>query len=486
MGLFTSKMKQSGDWGLANKKTSRILASIKANYRHETSSSPRAWGMFCFSALPIFAPLFISMFRGQHIALLLIMFVVGPLAAQLPSAITGVVKDAASGDRLPFCTIELLHSQTGTISNLKGEFDWKAPASLTDTLQFSVIGYHPQKIALQAWGAWPREIALEPSVHELDEVEFIATEDPRHIVAMALEAIKDNYPEKTHLLEAFYRETTMENGRYVSLLEAAIHIKDPGYDHSPLSKTPHEKVHIEEIRRSFNTEKYLTKKDQGTNFLQMMLFQNPIKYPAHNAGLGAFEPLLLLPESLVFEREPDQYLGDTKVYVIKARPIESLENYDPHYFKLYIHAVDFAFLQIDVEGRARDNILFEDPYPQAAALQLIYVHNTFRFRKVGNKYFPSFLQLHWGFQAVERPSGQLIDVFEYKKNLLVHTIGPAERWRGKQMKDSKRLDWQVGKYHPEFWEHYPLLKATPLEERIVRDLEREQMLEAQFTRKGKR
>jgi hypothetical protein len=59
----------------------------------------------------------------------------------------------------------------------------------------------------------------------------------------------------------------------------------------------------------------------------------------------------------------------------------------------------------------------------------------------------------------------------------------------KENKEARQLKYgmtmQTGDYHPEFWKNYNTLKLTPLDEKLIKDLEKEISLEQQFQQQNK-
>ena len=55
---------------------------------------------------------------------------------------------------------------------------------------------------------------------------------------------------------------------------------------------------------------------------------------------------------------------------------------------------------------------------------------------------------------------------------------------GKESKSAKRLQYNMKikteAYHPDFWKNYNTLKLTPLDEKLIHDLEKEISLQDQF------
>ncbi|MDX2284311.1 MAG: carboxypeptidase-like regulatory domain-containing protein [Bacteroidia bacterium] len=80
---------------------------------------------------------------------------IGILAALLPLAssaqervfqLSGMVISAASGDPVPYVTIQINHTRRGAICNQQGFFS--VPVTLSDTVYFNHVGFHPSKLVM--------------------------------------------------------------------------------------------------------------------------------------------------------------------------------------------------------------------------------------------------------------------------------------------------------------------------------------------------
>lgn len=74
---------------------------------------------------------------------------VNSIYAQL---LTGKVTNAETGEILPYVNIGIVGSTYGTVSGLQGEFELYLPENelLTDSIQFSSVGFQSQKLAKQS------------------------------------------------------------------------------------------------------------------------------------------------------------------------------------------------------------------------------------------------------------------------------------------------------------------------------------------------
>lgn len=86
--------------------------------------------------------------------------------------IKGSVKDAKTGETLPYVNVGIINGATGTVSNEAGNYAITLTGSESDSLRFSMIGYKPQAFAVKELttrqGAL--NILLVPDVKQLAEV----------------------------------------------------------------------------------------------------------------------------------------------------------------------------------------------------------------------------------------------------------------------------------------------------------------------------
>ena len=129
--------------------------------------------------------------------ILLIGFFVGTAKAQ---SIQGKVTDARNNQTLPFVSILVKNTQTGTLTDIDGKFQLILSSWQNVELQISYLGYQPQTIALSAFSD-PKKITirLNPQTVSLQEISVHAGENPAHrIIKLATKSRPKNNPEKMH------------------------------------------------------------------------------------------------------------------------------------------------------------------------------------------------------------------------------------------------------------------------------------------------
>lgn len=97
----------------------------------------------------------------------------------------GTLKDAASGEGLPFVNLGLLNKNIGTVSDDNGVFAMAVPKiNVSDTVRISAIGYATKNIALADFQKQLLEnpiVLLEEEATQLDEL-VITYEKPEEVV----------------------------------------------------------------------------------------------------------------------------------------------------------------------------------------------------------------------------------------------------------------------------------------------------------------
>ena len=110
--------------------------------------------------------------------------------------ITGKVIDASSKEPLAFVTIVINEDEdTGTYSDINGEFDYHAATPIT-SLTFSYVGYEKIKVEMSHASTKPLIISMHESPVELHEVVVRAGENPANrIIRKVIENKKINNPD---------------------------------------------------------------------------------------------------------------------------------------------------------------------------------------------------------------------------------------------------------------------------------------------------
>ncbi len=103
----------------------------------------------------------------------------------------GIVRDAQTGDTLPFVSIYFKGTQIGTTTGFDGKFSLES-RNATDTLVASYIGFITSNIPIQRYRFQTIEISMESERYELSGVVIRPGENPAEIL---LRKIIDNKPQ---------------------------------------------------------------------------------------------------------------------------------------------------------------------------------------------------------------------------------------------------------------------------------------------------
>ncbi|MFD2246929.1 DUF5686 and carboxypeptidase-like regulatory domain-containing protein [Pontibacter ruber] len=108
--------------------------------------------------------------------LLLFCFLSMPLLAQV-QAVRGTVRDAGTNEKLPFVSIAVNEGETGTTTNLNGQYQIRHNRPVT-SLRFSYVGYAPQLLTPDSTGVL--DVYMQPVAAQLQEVIVRSGINPAH------------------------------------------------------------------------------------------------------------------------------------------------------------------------------------------------------------------------------------------------------------------------------------------------------------------
>jgi len=142
--------------------------------------------------------------------------------------VSGIILDAKTGENLPFATLVITGTTTGSISNKAGEFNMVIPDSLLSKgITISYLGYKNTMIGEPKSGSF-YTVKLTPSVTTLSEV-IVRPLKPEDYIKRAVKKIPQNYAALPFGTLAYYREKFQENGNFIAFHEAAFESYCPAY-----------------------------------------------------------------------------------------------------------------------------------------------------------------------------------------------------------------------------------------------------------------
>lgn len=161
---------------------------------------------------------------------LIMLFVVAvPAAAQNAVTIKGTVRDSATGEELRFVTVRALHARVATMSTRTGEYTLRIAGpklvraretSPSDTVVFSVVGYHSDTIVVSYADSQLNVVLAESQLRTREVV--VSAEDPgERIMRKVLER-------KAEQMKKLDRYTYMLYTKFVATTDTATAMRSTG------------------------------------------------------------------------------------------------------------------------------------------------------------------------------------------------------------------------------------------------------------------
>ncbi|MEM9296891.1 MAG: carboxypeptidase-like regulatory domain-containing protein [Bacteroidota bacterium] len=398
--------------------------------------------------------------------LTILFFVALSSMAQTHITISGKLQDSETQEPLVFASISIVNEPIGTVSNTLGEFDFHIPTRLeSGRLIVSMLGYQNYEAAISSFiGRDTVIINMTKASQLLDEVVIHDSLSGGDVVRIALNRIGENYPSDPYLMDGFYRDLKKLGGKYFSLLEAAVKIYDDDYGEPRNKGRLREKVALMEVRKSLSYETHkFSRYFEQHNLLEDLLLHNHVKYrtfPEEDLFFNGFE------------RMKNSFYSGHQVFVVSL-------NSDLYKLKMFVDRNSYAIIKMDYERRYPENVIRKKVKSVSK-----YVSDTksIVFKQHQGKYYLNYIKVISKFNWYNAKTDSLNFQTEMQQELLINKIYPDTKDRISSTRKMKRygLQYQDEDYNPEFWLNYNVIKDTPLNEKIVADLEALGKLEEQF------
>lgn len=379
-------------------------------------------------------------------------------------SITGKVLDEKSKEPLAFASVSFVGHALGTVTNVQGEFDFYiAEKYRNDSLVISHVGYQSYKASIgNIKGNLTIELIPKPIL--LQEVVIQEKNLTAHeIVAKAVSSLTVNYSTKPFCLQGFFREIEQENGKYVLLTEAAVDLYDKNFDGKP-KRQFQEAVDIREMRRSLRQSGRDSRDNIGMA-LADLIENNDVRY---NRGMLTLTRNTFSLDTVMLYRERPVY-GITMKNRIDSGT-------------LYIDTETYGFVKISMERKSRDKTkkyYYQHPADKGQRRGLIWFRFSIEFENYEHKLYPRRMHESELIEIYDVATGIVKTSFIETLEFIVTDIIPD-----KTNRNARPLKYGMiinpTEYHPAFWKTYNTLKLTPLDEKLIRDLEKEVSLEKQF------
>jgi len=379
--------------------------------------------------------------------------------------IAGKVIDQVTKEALPFASVFIKGKTIGVVSNDQGEFDFYVPQELrNDILVVSMIGY--KAFEAPVWSLLNTNsesvtVELQTSVTLLKEVVVTAKLTAGDVFKIAIARIDQNYPMTPFLMFGLYRDLKKLGGTYISLLEAAVRIYDDNYAEPRNKFKLRERVALQEVRRSLGYSSKFTDFFDHGNLLEDLLTNNSVRYRQFPEDDDFYKTL---------EFEDATHYYDREVFVVTQKKNVSL--------RMYIDKETYGIVHLEYENDRQQQLQkIHDLESRFTKLK-----RSIDFRLINGKLFLNYIKVISQVSWYDVETGKLKFEAELERQLLINNINtsPISRISLSQKMKNYGLQYQDETYNKKFWDNYNVIKATPLDKKIIADLEREIPLEKQF------
>ena len=379
--------------------------------------------------------------------------------------ITGKVVDAETKEALPFASVFITGKTVGVVSNAQGEFDFHIPADMrNDILAVSMIGY--KTFEAPVWSllnadSKPAVIELQTMAVLLNEVVVRDTLRAGEILKLAISRVEQNFPMEPFMMEGFYRDLKKLGGTYISLLEAAVKISDDNYIEPRNKYKLRERVALKEVRRSLGYGSRFTAFFDKDNLLEDLLLNNNVRYRQFPEEDEFFKTLKF---------EEDTHYNNREVFVVTHTRDFLL--------RIYIDKETYGIMHLEYVNEHKEDL----EKVRGLESKFAKVKRTIDFKFIEGKLYLNYLMVTSQVNWYDLNTGDLKFEAELQRQLLINKINPKSKERISLAQKMKGygLQYQDLPYNKTFWDNYNVIKSTPLDKKIIEDLEREEPLEKQF------
>ena len=403
------------------------------------------------------------------------------LAQESVITLRGKVVDKMSKAPIEYANLRIENTSLGVISNTQGEFEFHIPEEYAkDTLNISMMGYATHKVTVQQ--AQPNAtILLEQKSILLTEIiiqdKMLSADE---IINQAVKNITINYSKQPYQMEGFFRQIQKVDNNYVSVLEAAVEVLDPGYG----SKKPLG-IGITEIRRSdyLKAKPYYNIADtfytQKHNALTSTLGFNHIRELASLKVL----PTTFFTERYTYKFDSIDVYDNKAVYIISA-----VQRNNKGYLKdplkeerintIIIDAETFGILQVKFEYHPKDNYTPKDfrnvTQTNDSILSIVNGHtHVYEFNSYKGLLYLKYIRWSDWVEDYNVNLKKVSHINEYRHELLINHVitDPSEFAEiSKPVNPEISLYKQARDYNATFWKNYNMIYESKEERELIQNL----------------
>jgi len=435
--------------------------------------------------------------------LILTMFFGGLSFSQETVPVSGWVRNAETGEPLPYAQISVAGTTLGTVTNEEGFFRLMLPdveakrrsrdfgtglpdTGSPDSLVVMYLGFRTQRVAADQFKSGLIEISMEPVALDLREVEIIAF-TPQEVLRRAFDSIPVNYGADSLILTAFIRTQKMVNNRMAEFTEAIVEDLKTGYSIcSPRASGIGHPASGTRLQTSNIPYLFKGRVTSDTNLVNLL---GEVGANARCLGCNFVRDIAEFPYETILDP------GDQKHYLMTMKELSSPEggkiyrirfdqddktNQLLNQGEILIDARDFAILQITYKPSYKAF----DAYEKSKYNRTWFLNNqpgwiqemplgetTVTYSKRGGYWTLSTIRQQYRVTYSQPDSRQKI-VYGYKNEVVVTDVtrDPEQirAFRGdKSVGVNQRWDQVVGEPDEAFWENYNYL---PVEEELRKEL----------------
>ncbi len=364
---------------------------------------------------------------------------------------------------LPYASVGLKGQAIGTVTNLLGEFDFHFPDTLAnETFVISMLGYANYEVLASVLLQTPSpELLLAKSTTVLNTLIISDTLSGGDVFRIALMRMEENHPSEPYLVDGFYRDLKKIGNTYVSLLEAAIKVYDEDFREPRNKFKLRERVQLLEVRRSIGYSNRFTAYFDEDNLLEEMLLHNNIRYRQFPQEEIFFESL---------QRGKNTVYNGQDVFVIFHR--------EDFRLTLFVDQKTFGVLRMEYEQDAVQPINKK----RGLTSKFVGLKKTIDYKYYQGKLYLSYIEVLSKINWYDINTDSLKFETELAQHLVINQVFPHTDERIPVTSKMRRygLQYQDLPYNKKFWSEYNVLKDSPLDAKIIADLERDGPLDKQF------
>jgi hypothetical protein len=304
--------------------------------------------------------------------------------------VSGILKDAKTGDKIIYANVSIPGTGIGTVSNSDGEFTLKVNKSLNaDVFEVSHLSYATKRFKVSDFLDKEKTLFLEPQMLMLSTITIVPT-DARTIVQTALSNIRKNYSEVPNMMTGFYRETIRQRREYVSISEAVVDIYKASYQ-----GLQDDQVKIYKGRKGTNVKKADTLMVQLQGGPNVALLLDIVKNTDLSIALDNLDNYNFDFATMVNIDDKPNWVITFEPAVVKEEPL--------YYGKLYISqekmAITRAEFSLDLKDADKASRVFVQKKPMGLIFMPTSTSYLVTYKEQNSRYYLNYVRVDLKFRC---------------------------------------------------------------------------------------